>query len=190
MIHAPQRATEGRVPTQFECVIYIKSQSGLEDTAKRVFGALGGGAFEQDDDPALGGEYWRMSALGFEGTVFGNRGDMEDEDFEPYTYGLGVATTYLDPEIELAPAESPLAEYYARLLAFQLDLEVATSFYLGGQDGIDLYEIRAFRRNPQFTLDSGPMSQRVYITERRTVEYDAELVEDDFQDEAEAELDE
>lgn len=168
--------------TQFESVIYIKAQTNLEEVARGVFASLGGGEYVTDNDPALGGEYYRLSALGLEGTVFANTADMEDEDFADYAYGLGIASTYIEPDLEFAPAESPLSEYYARLLAFNLDLEVATSFYLGGQDGIDLYEIRAFRRNPQYLLDSGPTTQRVYITERRTVEYDAELIEDDFEE--------
>lgn len=178
------------MPAQFESVIYIKSHADLGETARMVFVALGGGDFVADTDPALGGDYYRLAALGLEGTVFGNQGEMEDEDFAGYPYGLGVVSTYVDPDLELAPAEGPLADYYARLLAFQLDLEAATSFYLGGQDGVDLYEIRAFRRNPQFMLDSGPTAQRVYVSERRTVEYDAEVAEEDLEDDLGVEEDE
>jgi len=172
------------MPTQFETVIYIKAHADLSEVAHNVFGVLGGGDYISDNDPALGGDYCRLTALGLEGTVFANTGEMEDEDFADYAFGLGIVSTYMDPDLELAPAETALADYYARLLAFSLDLEVATSFYLGGQNGVDIYEIRAFRRNPQYTLDAGPTAQRVYVTERRTVEYDAEVAEEDFEDEA------
>jgi hypothetical protein len=175
------------VPTQFETVVYVKSRDNLEETARRIFSALGGGDFQADNDPALGGDYFRLSALGFEGTVFGNEGEMEDEDFAEFGYGFGIVTTYLDPDLEMGPAETPLAEYFAHMLAFQLDLEVATSVYVGPQEGVDVYEIRAFKRNPQFTLDAGPLAKRVYVSERRTVEYDSELVEGDFEEDLDEE---
>lgn len=169
---------------QFETVIYIKAHAELGDVARGLFNALGGGDFLSESDPNLGGDYCRMTALGLEATVFANEGEMEDEDFADYRFGLGILSTYLDPDLELAPAEGVLSDYYARLLTFSLDLETAASFYLGAQDGQDLYEIRAFRRNSQYTLDSGPTVQRVYIAERHTVEYDTELVEEDFEEEA------
>jgi hypothetical protein len=172
------------LPTQFETVIYIKAQTELSEVAHNVFAALGGGEYISDNDAALGGDYYRLSSLGLEGTVFANDGEMEDEDFAGYPYGLGVVSTYHDPELELAAAETALGDYYCRLLAFELNVEVATSFYLGGQDGVDLYEIRAFKRNPQWTLDAGPTAQRVYVSERRTVEYDSELPDEDFDEEA------
>lgn len=178
------------MPTQFETVIYVKSHAELAEVAHNLFAALGGGEYITDTDPALGGEYCRLSALGLEGTVFANEGDMQDEDFAGYSFGLGIASTYVDPDLELAAAETALADYFGRLLAFSLDTEVATSFYLGGQDGVDVYEIRAFRRNPQFRLDAGPTAQRVYVSERRTVEYDAELGDDESDDEASADEDE
>lgn len=171
------------MPTQFETVIYIKAHTDQEEVAQNVFGALGGGEYVSDSDPALGGDYHRLTALGFEGTVFANEGEMEDDDFADFPFGLGIVSTYVDPDLELAPAEAALSDYYARVLAFSLDVETATSFYLGGQDGMDVYEIRAFRRNPQYTLDAGPTIQRVYVSERRTVEYDADVVEEDFEEE-------
>ena len=170
--------------TQFETVIYIRAHSELAEVAHNVFAALGGGEYVSDNDPALGGDYARLSALGMEGTLFANDGEMEDEDFADYAFGLGIVSTYVDPDLELASAEGALSDYYARLLAFSLDVEVATSFYLGGQNGVDLYEIRAFKRNPQFMPDAGPTVQRVYVSERRTVEYDSELADEDFEDEA------
>jgi len=169
-----------------EVVVYIRSHSDLATVAGAAFAALGLPASEAQNDAALGGAYFRQAALGFEATVFANAGDMEDEDFAGYGHALGVVSTYMDPELELEDAEAPLADYLARLLAFHLDAEVATSFYLGGQDGVDLYEIRAFRRNPQWVMDSGPTAQRVYISERRTVEYDADIGNPDaeFDDDA------
>jgi hypothetical protein len=176
--------------TQFEIVVYIKTHTDREEVARDVFGALGGGEYVSDNEPALGGEYYRLVALGLDGTVFANEGDMEDEDFADYPVGLSISSTHVDPDLELAPVEAALSDYYARLLAFSLDVEVATSFYLGGQNGVDVYEIRAFKRNPQYTLDTGPTAQRVYITERRTVEYDAEAVEEGYAEGTEAELEE
>lgn len=169
--------------TQFETVIYIKANTDQEAVAQLVFGALGGGDYAADNDPALGGDYYRLTALGLEGTVFANEGEMEDDDFADFPFGLGLVSTYIDPDLDLGPAEATLSDYYARLLAFDLDVETAASFYLGGQDGVDVYEIRAFRRNPQYTLDAGPTIQRVYVSERRTVEYDAEAAEEDFDEE-------
>jgi len=172
------------MPTQFETVIYLRASIDLPEVAASVFSALGGGECVSGNDPALGGDFCRLTALGLEGTVFANEGEMEDEDFADYPYGLGIVSTYLDPDLELASAEGALSDYYARLLAFTLDTEVATSFYLGGQDGVDLYEIRAFKRNPQYTPSAGPTVQRVYVSERRTVEYDAEVADEEFEAEA------
>lgn len=170
--------------TQFEIVIYVKAHGDLDGMAHAIFGTLGTDEFISENSPDLGGDYARLTTLGLEATVFSNAGEMEDEDFAEYPYGLGIASTYLDPDLELATAESALADYYARLLAFTLDVETATSFYLGAQDGVDVYEIRAFRRNPQFAPDAGPTAQHVYISDRRTVEYDTEVVEEDFEEDA------
>lgn len=178
------------MPTQFEILVYLKMSGDFEDVAQRAFGVLGGGDPVPEEDAALGGDYFRLSALGLEATCFANRGEMEDEDFSDYPFGLGIVSTFVCPDLELGPAEGPLADYYARMLAFGLDVEVATSFYLGSQDGVDLYEIRAFRRNPQYVPDSGPMTQRVYIAERRTVEYDSEAIDEDFEEDAAVEEDE
>ena len=170
--------------TQFEIVIYVKAHGELDSIARGIFGALGTGEYLVENSPEMGGDYCRLITLGLEATVFANEGPMEDEDFAEYPYGFGVASTYLDPGLELAAAEGALADYYARLIAFNLDVETATSFYLGGQDGIDEYEIRSFRRNPQFTPDAGPTAQHVYVSERRTVEYDTDVVEEDFEEDA------
>jgi len=173
------------VPAQFELVVYFKTSADLEELARQVFRSLGGGDYTSGDDPSFGGEFRRLDALGLEATLFQNQGEMLDEDFDEYAYGLLLAPMYIDPDLELAPVEAPLAEYFARLLAFHSDAEVATSIYLGSQDGLDLYEIRAFKRNPQFVPNSGPTSPRVYISERRTVEYEADedLADEDGDDE-------
>jgi hypothetical protein len=162
------------MPTQCEVLVYLKFplDIDMEEAAQRVFAALGGTP-EYQRDEETGEAFYRVRALGLEAALFANEGALRDEDFAAFPYGLSVVSLFECPELELAPVESPLADYYARLLAFALDIETATSFYLGSQNGSDLYEIRGFRRNPQFLPNSGPTVPRVYMTERRTVEYEA-----------------
>ncbi len=177
------------MPTQFEVVVYLKTSAELEDLARRVFDSLGGD-YALENEPSMGGDFYRLTSMGLEATLFSNVDEMLDEDFESYQYALSFVSTFVDPDFEVAPLEAPLAEYYARFLAFNLDAETATSFYLGTQDGIDLYEIRAFKRNPQYVMDAGITVPRVYMAERRTVEYEAiegEMEEDGEIQDVEAE---
>lgn len=176
------------MPTQFEVLLYVKLPLDIEAATQRVFGALGGGEAKQTIDENLGGECWRLEALGLQAALFANEGDMLDEDFPDFQYGLSVMSTFHCADIEMAPVEPPLADYYARLLAFYLDAETATSFYVGSHDGVDLYEVRSFRRNTQFRSDAGPTTPRVYVSERRTVEYASDESDansdDEFEDTA------
>jgi len=66
--------------------------------------------------------------------------------------------------------EGPLSEYYARLLTFDLDLETATEIFLETTEEAEIFEIRAYKRNPQFRLDQGPTTPKVFVVETRQVE--------------------
>jgi hypothetical protein len=79
--------------------------------------------------------------------------------------------------------EGPLSEYFARLLAFELDVETATEVLLEATEDSEIFEIRAFKRNPQYRLDQSPTTPKVFIVETRQVE-------ETFDDEEGEEVDE
>jgi hypothetical protein len=73
-------------------------------------------------------------------------------------------------ELDAIDVEGPLSEYYARQLAFDLDMETATEILLETTEDAKLYEIRAYRRNPQYRLDQAPTTPKVFVIASRQVE--------------------
>jgi hypothetical protein len=77
--------------------------------------------------------------------------------------------------------EGPLSEYYARQLAFELNLETATMILLETDEDGETFEFRAFRRNPQYRADQSPTIPKVFMIEDRqvVVPFDDEQDEDE-----------
>jgi hypothetical protein len=120
---------------------------------------------------------------------------MLDPEFEDYSIGLDISSQFWCVDLETVELEGPLSEYYARLLAFELNLESATEILVETTEESEIFEIRAYRRNPQFRLDQAPTVPRVYMIESRQVEevfgedeaWDEEEYEDGNSDEEDLE---
>ncbi len=152
-----------------DVVIFLKSQDDLERTAMRVFGALKSQYLGGTSDE-WGGDYYEASGLGFSAVLFANSGELLDPEFEGYQYGLELQSRFWCPELDAIDVEGPLSEYYARQLAFDLDIETATEILLETTEESRILEIRAYRRNPQYRLDQAPTTPKVYVIDSRQVE--------------------
>ncbi|GAC1471412.1 MAG: hypothetical protein PVSMB7_23140 [Chloroflexota bacterium] len=149
--------------------------------AERVFGTLRSPyeRIESDDGDVV----YEASGLGFHGTLFSNGGDAADPEFEAYHYGLEITSQFWCVELDTQDLEGPLSEYYAREIAFELDMETATEILLETTEESEIFEIRSYRRNPQYRLDLPPTVPKVFLVESRQVE-------EAFEDDAEWEEDE
>jgi hypothetical protein len=152
-----------------DVVIFLKSHDDLERTATRVFGALKS-QYQNGSSDEWGGDYYEASGLGFSAVLFANDGDVLDPEFEDYQYGLELMSQFWCAELDAIDVEGPLSEYYARQLAFDLDMETATEILLETTEDAKLYEIRAYRRNPQYRLDQAPTTPKVFVIASRQVE--------------------
>lgn len=152
-----------------DVVIFLKSHDDLERTATRVFGALKS-QYQDGSSDEWGGDYYEASGLGFSAVLFANEGDVLDPEFEEYHYGLELMSHFWCAELDAIDVEGPLSEYYARQLAFDLDVETATEILLETTEDAKLYEIRAYRRNPQYRLDQAPTTPKVFVIASRQVE--------------------
>lgn len=174
--------------TELDVVVFLKSNDDLAGTAQRVFGALNTPT-EAANAEEWGGEHYAASGLGFNAVVYRNSGDMQDPEFETYPYALEITSRFWCVELDTVDLEGPLSEYYARQLAFDLDMETATEILLDTTEEMEVSEIRAYRRNPQFRLDQGPTTPKVFVVETRQVQEpfdDEEEVEDEGELENEA----
>ena len=152
---------------ELDVVVFLRSNDDLARVAERVFGALASPyeetrADEQTDVPA-----YRASGLGFEAVLYPNEGDLLDPEFEEYGYSLEIMSQFWCVELDTVDLEGPLSEYYARQLAFDLDLETATELLLETTEEEEVFEIRAYRRNPQYRLDQAPTTPKVFVVETR-----------------------
>lgn len=170
---------------EMDVVIFLKSNDTLEGCAQRVFGAINTPyhAGTPDED---GVETFEGSGLGFEAMLYANSGDVLDPEFESYRYGLEITSQFWDIELDGLDIEGPLSEYFARLLAFELDMETATEMLVEATEESEIFEIRAFRRNPQYRLDQPPTAPKVFVIETRTVE---EAFDDDDENEEWSDID-
>lgn len=174
--------------TELDVVAFLKSHDSLAETAQRVFGALNTPMVAGDAEE-WGGEHYRGTGLGFDGVVYRNSGSMLDPEFEAYPYALEVTSRFWCVELDTLDLEGPLSEFYARELAFDLDMETATEILLETTEEMDIVEIRSYRRNPQFRLDQSPTTPKVFVVETRQVQepFDDEMEYEEEGEEAETE---
>ena len=179
---------------ELDVIVFLKSHDDLEGTARRVFGALR--SPYQLVTPDEGEEYCEGSGLGFRGALFANAGDNHDPEFEEYQFGLEITSQFWCVELDTVDLEGPLSEYYARQIAFELDMETATEISVETTETAEIFEIRAYRRNPQYRLDQAPTTPKVFVIEARQVEEAFEDEDEEWEegewaeDEAEHEGDE
>jgi hypothetical protein len=161
---------EGMVLGELDVLVFLKSPDNFERTAERVFAALRT-PYEQAEmeDPA-GVMYYEANGLGFHAAFYPNQGELLDPEFEEFGYGLEITSQFWCVEMDTLDLEGPLSEYYARLLTFDLDLETSTEIFLETTEEAEIFEIRSYRRNPQFRLDQGPTTPKVFVVEARQVE--------------------
>ena len=165
---------------ELDIVIYLKWDEDLTRTAERVFNALGS-PFEPASSEEWGGDHYTASGLGFQAYLFANTGDMLDVDFEHYQYGLEILSRYWCVDLQGEDLEGPLSEYYAREIAFELNTETATEILVETTEEAEIYDVQAFRRNPQYRLDQSPTTPKVFVVETRQIErlYEDEEWEDE-----------
>jgi hypothetical protein len=163
---------------ELDISVYVKTSDNLDRAAERIFGVLGTAA-ERASDPEWGGDHYVGKGLGFRGYLFGNTGDMLDPEFEKYSVGLEIMSNFWCVELDAVDLEGPLSEYYARDLAYELNIETATMVLLETSEEGEIFQLRAFRRNPQYRVDAGPTIPKVFVIEEREVVIPFEDEEDD-----------
>ncbi|GAC1404195.1 MAG: hypothetical protein NVSMB52_18030 [Chloroflexota bacterium] len=154
---------------ELDVVIFLKSNDGLERVAERVFGTLQS-SYEQAAPDETGETYYKATGLGFHALLFANTGEMLDPEFETYHFGLEITSQFWCVELDTLEIETPLSEYFARQIAFELDVETATEILLETNEESEVFEIRSYRRNPQYRLDQAPTTPKVFVVETRQVE--------------------
>ena len=155
---------------ELDVLVFVKSSDDFERTAERVFAALRTPYAQAEMEDPAGVAYYEANGLGFHAAFYPNQGELLDPEFEGFGYGLEITSQFWCVEMDTLDLEGPLSEYYARLLTFDLDLETATEIFLETTEEAEVFEIRAYRRNPQFRLDQGPTTPKVFVVETRQVE--------------------
>jgi len=168
---------------ELDVVIFLKTHEDLERTAAMVFGALRTPYETSTMEDAPDVAFYEANGLGFHAALFANADQLLDPEFESYAYGLEITSHFWCADMNTIEIEGPLSEYFARLLAFELDVETATEVLLEATEDSEIFEIRAFKRNPQYRLDQSPTTPKVFIVETRQVE-------ETFDDEEGEEVDE
>lgn len=165
---------------ELDVVIFLKAHDDLERTAALVFGALRTPYETATMDDAPGVAFFEGNGLGFHAALFANANELLDPEFEQYTFGLEITSHFWCADMDTIDMEGPLSEYFARLLAFELDIETATEVLLESTEDSEIFEIRAFKRNPQYRLDQSPTTPKVFVVETRQVEetFDEEPAEE------------
>jgi hypothetical protein len=155
---------------ELDVLVFFKSSDSFEQAAERVFGALNTAYAEATMEDPAGVTYFEARGLGFHAALYPNSGELLDPEFENYAYGLEITSEFWCVELDTLDLEGPLSEYYARLIAFDLDVETTTEIFIETTEEAEIFEIRAYRRNPQYRLDQGPTTPKVFIVETRQVE--------------------
>lgn len=178
---------------ELDVLIFIRSNDDLERVAERVFGALQSQASRSTSDE-YGVDVYQAQGLGFTASLYANSGEMQDEEFEQYGYALEITSQFWCLDLDTVELEGALSEYYARLLAFDLNLEIATAIFLEQQEEVEIFERRVFTRNTQYRSDSGPTVPKVFVVETREIEvpigeeeWDGDEEDIDDEDDSEAE---
>jgi hypothetical protein len=169
---------------ELDVVIFLKTHEDIERTAALVFGALRTPYESSTMEEAPDVAFYEANGLGFHAALFANANELLDPEFEPYSFGLEITSHFWCADMDTVDMESPLSEYFARLLAFDLDIETATEILLESTEDSEIYEIRAFKRNPQYRLDQSPTTPKVFVVETRQVE---ETFDDEDEEEVDAE---
>jgi hypothetical protein len=154
---------------ELDVVVFIKSNEAFDAAAARVFGALRS-QYQPATDDAGNTTGYEGSGLGFHALFFANDGETRDPEFEAFQFGLEISSGYWCVELDGLNLSDDLSEYYARQLAFELNVETATEVLVETTEESEIFEIRAYRRNPQYRLDQSPTTPRVFVIETRQVE--------------------
>ena len=168
---------------ELDIIVYLKSSDDLDRVAQRVFGALSTECRAAESDE-WGGRFCEASGLGLDAVLYLNRGDMLDPEFEGYQYALEITSQFWCIDLDQLDLEESLSEYYARLLAFTLDMETATEIFLEATEEFERLEVRSYQRNSQFRLDQAPTNPKVLVVETREVEVpfeEGEAREDEYE---------
>ena len=176
---------------ELDVVVFIKSSEPFDAAAARVFAVLRS-PYEPTADEAGAITGYEGNGMGFHALFFTNTGETLDPEFEAYQYGLEISSLFWCVELDGLNLSDDLSEYFARQLAFELNTETATEVLLETTEESEVFEIRAYRRNPQYRLDQSPTTPRVFVIETRQVEADFddegdEWDEDDEESDLEAE---
>ncbi|MGH2447674.1 MAG: hypothetical protein ACRDFS_03610 [Chloroflexota bacterium] len=150
-------------------LIFLKLSGELSAAAEHAFGALQS-SYEEASDDEYGGAFYQARGMGFEAALFANQGDVYDSEFAGFEFALAITSNFWCVELGNLELEGELSEYFARQLAFDLDVETATEILMETNEDAEIFEIRVFRRNPQYRLDQGPTTPRVFVVETRQVE--------------------
>lgn len=174
---------------ELDVIIFLKSHDDLERTAERVFGALGSAYRATTSDE--GDTYYEANGLGFRAEMFDYDPYVEYPALAPFTIELDIISRYWCVDLDAASLEEALSEYYARHLAFELDIETANEVPVETTEDFERMRIRVFRRNPQYRTDQAPTTPRVFLVEEhfREVPFDQDEYEDTEEDDLEAEED-
>ena len=151
---------------ELDVVVFLKSHDDLRRTAERVFGVLKS-QYSAGSSEDWGGDYYEALGLGFSAVVYANRGDLLDPEFESYPYGLEIVSDFWCVDLDQVDLEGPLSEFYARQLAFDLDVETATQILVETTEEFERFTILAYRRNPQYRIDQAPTTPKVVVIEER-----------------------
>lgn len=188
-VHAgtmPQYRMEEGMLAELDVLVFLKSSEPFESVALRVFGALGSPYTPTTDDMENITGY-EGSGLGFHALLFANQGETLDPEFEAYQYGLEISSAFWCVELDGLNLSDDLSEYYARQLAFELNTETATEVLLETTEESEIFEIRAYRRNPQYRLDQSPTTPKVFVIESRQVETAFDDEEEEWDEDADVE---
>jgi len=175
---------------ELDIVIFLKSDHDAERTAERVFGALGSGCRTTTSD--TGDTYYEASGLGFRAELTDYDPYVEYQSLSSFNYELDIFSLFWCVDLDAISLEESLSEYFARHLAFELNMETASEVVLDTTEEVERLRVRVFRRNPQYRLDQAPTTPKVYIVEEheREVPFDQdEYGEADGEDEDDAEED-
>ncbi len=166
-----------------DVLIFIKSNDALDRLAERVFNALKSQSSRGTTEKYGEDSYW-AEGLGFTAVLYPNSGDVQDVEFEEYGHSLEISSQFSCVELDAAGLEAALSEYFARLLAFDLNLETAVAVFLEEQGDVEVFERRAYSRNTQYRSDSGPTVPKVHVVETR--EFEIPIGEDQWDEDENA----
>lgn len=153
--------------SELDVAIFLKSNDDLGRVAARVFGALDS---QYTPGPSeVGTESYASHGMGLKAVLYANAGEFQDPEFADYAFTLEITSRFADVELDQIDLEGLLAEYYARLLAFDLNLETATAVLVEEREDAEILELRAFSRNTQYRSDSGPTVPKAHVVETREI---------------------